>query len=64
MAIDKAVDSAALDATLTDIADAVRSKSGEISGEITGPIALEDLAGTIRGIVSADDLPRAAGHSF
>ena len=64
MALDKVVDSAQLDNILTDIANAVRSKGGPISGQITGPIALEDLADTIRGITSADDLPSAEGVAF
>ena len=70
MAIDKAVDSTALDAILTDIANAIRSKAGPISEEITGeevdgPIALEDLADTLSDkIVAADELPSAVGVVF
>lgn len=45
MAIDKAVDSAALDSALTDIADAIRAKTGG-----TDPLTLEQMPGEIEGI--------------
>ncbi|MGN0568791.1 MAG: leucine-rich repeat protein [Acutalibacteraceae bacterium] len=47
MAIDKAVDSAALDSALTDIANAIRAKTGG-----TDPLTLEQMPGEIEGIES------------
>lgn len=45
MAYDKVVDSAALDAALTDIADAIRTKTGK-----TDPLTLEQMPSEIEGI--------------
>lgn len=45
MAIDKAVDSAALDSALTDIANAIRTKTGG-----TDPLTLEQMPSEIEGI--------------
>lgn len=45
MAIDKAVDSTALDSALTDIANAIRTKTGG-----TDPLTLEQMPGEIKGI--------------
>ena len=45
MAIDKAVDSAALDSALTDIADAIRAKTGGAD-----PLTLEQMPSEIEGI--------------
>ena len=47
MAIDKAVDSGALDAALVGIADAIRGKTGG-----TGKLTLEQMAAAITGIVA------------
>lgn len=47
MAIDKAVDSTALDSALTDIANAIRAKTGG-----TDPLTLEQMPGEIEGIES------------
>lgn len=47
MAIDKAVDSAALDSALTDIADAIRAKTGGAD-----PLTLEQMPSEIEGIQS------------
>lgn len=47
MAIDKAVDSAVLDSTLTAIADAIREKAGT-----TDPIAFDAMAAAIAAIES------------
>ena len=49
MAIDKAVDSTALDSALTDIADAIRAKTGG-----TDPLTLEQMPSEIEGIQSGD----------
>ena len=49
MAIDKAVDSIALDSALTDIANAIRTKTGG-----TDPLTLEQMPGEIEGIQSGD----------
>ena len=45
MAIDKAVDSTALDSALTDIADSIRAKTGK-----TDPLTLEQMPSEIEGI--------------
>ena len=45
MAYDKVVDSAALDAALTDIADAIRTKTGK-----TDPLTIEQMPSEIEGI--------------
>lgn len=50
MAYDKVVDSAALDAELGGIADAIRAQTG---GEAL--LSLEEMAASIRGIRNADD---------
>ena len=47
MAFDNAVDSAALDSALTDIANAIRTKTGG-----TDPLTLEQMPGEIEGIQS------------
>ena len=49
MAYDKVVDSAALDAALTDIADAIRAKTGK-----TDPLTLEQMPSEIEGIESGN----------
>ena len=49
MAYDKVVDSAALDTALTDIADAIRTKTGK-----TDPLTLEQMPSEIEGIESGD----------
>lgn len=49
MAYDKVVDSAALDAALTDIADAIRTKTGK-----TDPLTLEQMPSEIEGISAGD----------
>lgn len=48
--IDKAVDSTALDSALTDIADAIRTKTGG-----TAPLTLEQMPGEIEGIEAGVD---------
>ena len=45
MAYDKVVDSAALDAAMTDIADAIRAKTGK-----TDPLTIEQMPSEIEGI--------------
>lgn len=50
MAIDKAVDSAALDSALTDIANAIRTKTGG-----TDPLTLEQMPGEIANIEAGGD---------
>lgn len=50
MAIDKAVDSTALDSALTDIADAIRARTGG-----TDPLTLEQMPSEIEGIESGGD---------
>lgn len=45
MAYDKVVDSAALDAALTDIANAIRAKTGK-----TDPLTIEQMPSAIKGI--------------
>ena len=49
MAFDKVVDSAALDTALTDIADAIRTKTGK-----TDPLTLEQMPSEIEGIESGN----------
>lgn len=49
MAYDKIVDSTALDASLTDIADSIRAKTGK-----TDPLTLEQMPSEIEGIESGD----------
>lgn len=49
MAYDKVIDSAALDAALTDIADAIRAKTGK-----TDPLTLEQMPSEIEGISAGD----------
>ena len=49
MAYDKIVDSTALDAALTDIADAIRTKTGG-----TNPLTIEQMPSEIEGIESGD----------
>ena len=48
MAVDKAVDSAVLDAGLTRIADAIRNKAGR-SDSLEFPESFVDAIGTIEG---------------
>lgn len=57
MAIDKAVDSTALDSALTDIADAIRTKTGG-----TDPLTLEQMPGEIEGIQSGGLDPGTGGY--
>ena len=51
MAIDKVVDSSALDASLTAVADAIRSKTGE-----SGTMALSDMPTKISGISGSENI--------